>query len=305
MLRPRALKPGDTIRFVSPSSPVDPEKLPTAVSLLESWGFRVELSENALATGAFLAGSDEVRAADLTSAFLDPSVHAVFCTRGGCGSARLFSRLDYPKLAATGKLFCGFSDITTLHLGLNAAGLATAHAPMALSLHFPREAWVYESLRQVLTGEKNLPQGAPRGETVTAGKAKGIVTGGCLTLIADAMGTPYAMHAANKIVLIEDVDVPPHRIDQMLTQFRNAGLFEGCAGIVVGEMTRSESKIDETIGGADWREIIRERLVPLGLPMIMDYPFGHAKNMLTLPLGIEAELDAEAGTLSYTDPLCI
>ena len=213
--------------------------------------------------------------------------------------------LDFPTLAAQGKLFLGFSDITTLHLALNACGLPTVHAPMALTFHWPREAWVYESFARVLRGDLSTPAGTPRGKPVVPGKATGQVTGGCLILIADAIGTHCAMNARGKIVVIEDVDEPSHRVDAMLTHLLNAGSLEGAAGIVVGEMTRSDEKIDETIGGTSWRAIVEERLKPLGLPMVIDFPFGHAKNMLTLALGIRAELDADAGTLPFTERLCI
>ena len=106
-------------------------------------------------------------------------------------------------------------------------------------------------------------------------------------------------------MVIEDVDVPPHRVDAMLTHLLNSGALDGVAGIVVGEMTRTDEKTDDSIGGTSWRTIVEERLKPLGVPMVIDFPFGHAKNMLTLGLGVRAELDADAGTLTYTESLCI
>ena len=304
MPKPRALTPGATIRLVTPASPVMPERLGTMSAFLTENGYNVQLGKSALTSGDYLAGADADRAADLTDAFMDPSVDAVLCTRGGYGSARLLPYLDFPTLAAQGKLFLGFSDITTLHLALNACGLPTVHAPMSLTFHWPREAWVYESFARALRGDLTVPADAPHGTTVVAGRAKGPVTGGCLVLIADAIGTRYAMNARGKIVLLEDVDESPHRIDAMLTHLLNAGALDGAVGIAVGEMTGSDEKIDKTIGGTPWRTILEERLKPLGLPMVIDYPFGHAKNMLTLGLGIQAELDADTGTLTYAEPLC-
>jgi muramoyltetrapeptide carboxypeptidase len=304
MPKPRALAPGDTIRLVTPASPIEAEKAKTMTAFLTESGYNVQLAEHALDTGDYLAGSDEERAQDLTQAFMDPSVHAVLCTRGGYGCARLLPYLDFPALAAQNKLFLGFSDITTLHLALNACGLPTLHAPMSLTLHWPREAWVYESLARALRGDLTAPAETPPATTVVPGKARGIVTGGCLVLMADAIGTRYEMDAKGKLVLIEDVDEPPHRVDAMITHLLNADALQGAAGIVVGEMTRSDDKIDAGIGGTSWRTIVEERLAPLGLPMVLDFPFGHAKNMLTLGLGIEAELDAGAGTLTYTELLC-
>ena len=299
MVAPRWLSPGSRIRLVTPASPIQEERLEAMVDLLNELGYFVQIGDHALDSGAYLAGSDADRAADLTQAFLDPDVDAVLCTRGGYGCARLLPYLDIPKLAATAKLFIGFSDITTLHLALNDRGLATVHAPMALTFHWPREPWVYESFKGALGGDFAVPVEAPRGTTVVPGRVRGEVTGGCLILLADAIGTRYPLDAKGKIVLIEDVDEPPHRVDAMLTHLLNAGSLQEAAGFVVGEMTRSEDKVDEGIGGADWRGIVAGRLAPLGKPMVFDYPFGHAKAMLSLPLGLVAELDAETGTLTY------
>jgi len=113
------------------------------------------------------------------------------------------------------------------------------------------------------------------------------------------------MAARGKIVLLEDVDEQPHRIDAMLTHLLNTNSLDGAAGIVVGEMTRTDDRIDPKIGGTPWREMVMERLGPLEIPMIFDYPMGHAAQMLSLPLGIRASLDANAGTLTYLEPLCV
>ncbi|MFY9233561.1 MAG: LD-carboxypeptidase [Fimbriimonadaceae bacterium] len=302
--KPRALTAGSTIRIVSPASAILPEKTELAAKLLEDAGYRVEVADHAFDKDHFLAGNDQVRAADLQSAFADPAVDAVYCSRGGYGCARLLPYLDLDRMAAAGKLFLGFSDITTLHLALNRRGLPTVHSPMAYTFSTPREAWVNASFLGVLRGETDIPEGAPRGQTIIGGIAEGIVTGGCLCLITDAVGTADAMDAEGKIVLIEDVDEDPHRIDAMLTHLLLIGALEKCAGIVIGEMTRSDEAKDESIGGKPWLDIVLERLEPIGKPMIVGYPFGHMKQMLSLPLGIMARLDADAGTLDYLEPLC-
>ena len=296
----RALQPGDAVALVTPASPLEADKLDRVTAILQDEGYRTKPFPHALERADHLAGRDEDRAADLMAAFDDPEVAAVLCTRGGYGCARLFPFLDLDRMAASGKPLIGFSDITTLHLALNRRGLATIHAPMALTLHYDRPAWVVESFRRVLRGDFTVPEDAPRGETLVAGAAEGEVTGGCLTLLGDALGTPNAPETAGRILLIEDVDVAPHRVDAMLTHLLNSGRAQACAGIVVGEMTRTDERIDEGIGGRPWREIVRERLGRLGIPAVIDYPFGHApRGMLTLPLGLRASLDAGRGTLAY------
>jgi muramoyltetrapeptide carboxypeptidase len=303
-LKPRALQKGDLIEIVSPASPIEVSKVDEVTKLLLSQGYRVRLGEHALDRDWYLAGVDRDRAADLQTSFADPEVAAVYCSRGGYGCARLFPYLDLDAIAASRKLFLGFSDITTLHLALNRRGLPTVHAPMALTLSYEREIWVLESFVRILRGDTVPPAEAPSGEVIVGGTAEGEVTGGCLCLLTDSIGTADALDATGKIVLIEDVDESPHRVDAMLTHLLNANILQSAAGIIVGEMTRTEEKTDDSIGFKPWDNIVIERLRPLGMPLIINFPFGHMKNMLTLPLGIRAKLDADAGTLTYLEPLC-
>jgi muramoyltetrapeptide carboxypeptidase len=302
--KPRALRPGDVVRIVSPASPVAQEKIEAAVGILKGQGYEVQLGEHVFDAEHYLAGSDVERASDLMAAFEDPAVACVLCSRGGYGCARLLSHLDFDSLAASGKLFVGFSDVTTLHLALQRRGLVSLHGPMALSFSVDRPAWVIRSFTSALKGEGVIPPDAPRGECVVPGVAEGPVSGGCLCLLTDSIGTREAIQPDGVVLLIEDVDEPPHRVDAMLTQLLNSGIAERAAGFVVGEMTRTDEKADAGIGTRPWREIVAERLAPLGKPTILGFPFGHASGMLTLPLGVRARLDAERGELEYLEGHC-
>jgi len=172
---------------------------------------------------------------------------------------------------------------------------------MALSLSVPREPYVIASFLGVLQGHDPIPAEAPRATTLVGGVAEGDVTGGCLCLLCDSLATPDSLDASGKILLIEDVDENPHRVDAMLTHLLNADVLPRTAGIVVGEMSNTDERHDATIGGRPWREIVTERIAPLGIPAVIDYPFGHRKEMLSLPLGVRARLDADAGTLTYLE----
>ena len=303
-MKPRSLEPGDTIALVSPASPIAEAKLEPIRVRLEERGYRLRVMPHAIEADGFLAGDDQARAQDLTDAFADPSIAAILCTRGGYGSARLFPYLDFDAMATQSKLFLGFSDITTLHLALNRRGLPTVHSPMALTLTVPRADWVWKSFFAILEGKYPIPETAPLAQTVVGGTAEGMVTGGCLCLLADSIGTPNSLDCDSRIVLIEDVDENPHRIDAMLTHLLNAGIIQRAAGIVIGEMTRTDERCDEGIGARPWREIVRDRLGNLGIPLVTDLHFGHGPQMLSLPLGIRARLDANAGRLSYLESLC-
>ncbi len=304
MLKPRALRPGDTIGIVSPASAIDEPRLRKGCEIFTRAGYQVKYFPHVLAADDYLAGSDQERADDLTAAFADPEVQAIMCSRGGYGCARLLPLIDLDAMAASGKMFLGYSDITTLHLALNRRGLVTFHTPMPLTLAYDRAPWVHESLLRNLRGDATIPADATPGETIVSGTAEGVVTGGCMCLLCDSLSTPDPLETEGKILIVEDVDENPHRIDAMLTHLYNAGLLQRAAGLVFGEMTNTDERSDPTIGTKPWRSIVSERIAPLGIPSILNYPFGHMKTMLSLPLGIRARLDANAGTLTYLESPC-
>ncbi|MBX7136025.1 MAG: LD-carboxypeptidase [Fimbriimonadaceae bacterium] len=301
MTKPRALQPGDTLAIVSPSSPIAKEKLERGLEVLHQAGYRTKVYPHALDANDYMAGEDKDRMSDLQQAFADPEVDAVYCSRGGYGCARLMPYLDLDAMAASGKMFLGFSDITTIHLALNRRGLVTLYSPMALSFSVERQPWVYESFLGALKGDTTTPKDAPKANTLVGGTVEAEVCGGCLCLLTDSLGTPDALDAAGKILLIEDIDEHPHRVDAMFTHLITSGILQSAAGIVVGEMTGTDEKVDASIGGRPWRDIVIDRVLPLGIPAVIDFPFGHVKNMLTMPLGIRARLDADAGTLTYLE----
>jgi muramoyltetrapeptide carboxypeptidase len=293
------------VRVVSPASPLTPDQAQDGVALLESQGYRVTLGQHVYDRDGYLAGTDEARASDLMDAFEDPDVACVVCSRGGYGCARLLPFLDLDHMAASGKMFCGFSDVTTLHLALNRRGLVSMHTPMLITWSVEREPWVVDSFLSLLKGVAAAPEGAKRGETLVDGVAEGVLTGGCMCLIGDSLSTPDAIDTTGKIVVLEDVDENPHRVDALLTHFLNAGLLQRAAGLVIGEMTNTDEKTDPKIGAWPWRRIVEDRVRPLGVPAVVNFPVGHMKTMLSVPLGVSARLDAGAGTLTVLeDPCC-
>jgi len=305
VIKPRALCPGDTFAVVTPASPIDAERLQKGLAVLESRGFRTKIYPHVLDVDHYLAGSDQDRAAELQAAMEDPECQAVMTSRGGYGCSRLLPYLDFDRMAATGRMLMGFSDVTILHLALNRRGLVTFHTPMALTLAYDRAPFVYDSFFRLIQGDPTLPAEAPRPQTLVGGIAEGLTTGGCLCLLTDSIQTAEALETRGKILFIEDVDENPHRVDAMLTQLVNTGLAQQAAGIVVGEMTGTDERADPTMGGRPWRDIVRDRLAPLGVPTVIDFPFGHHKHMLSIPFGIRARLDADAGTLTYLESPCV
>jgi muramoyltetrapeptide carboxypeptidase len=309
--RSRALKPGDTIAVVAPSSPVSRERLEDGVKLLREWGFNVRLMPSTATGRGYLAGkSDVARAADLIDAFADPEVAGIICVRGGYGAQRLLPLLDWDVIRANPKPFCGYSDVTALHLAIRKeAGFVTFHGPMASRQGDERELhpWTAAGLKAALTSTAPLgviasPPDGPTVTTVCAGRATGPLTGGNLTMVASLVGTPWAVDARGCILLLEDTNESPYRVDRMLTQLLLSGTLDGVAGVVFGDSPDCDAPADDP-RSFPLTYILADRLGTLGVPVIYGFPCGHTLFRATLPLGVPATLGA-AGTLELLEPAC-
>lgn len=297
--RPRRLVPGDRVAVVAPSGPLQPHRLARGSAVLESWGLDVVTGPHVLASTGFLAGRDEDRAADVQRAWCDPDIAAVLCARGGSGAARLLDLLDWDEmLRAEPKPLVGYSDATALHEAVAThLGVATLFGPMPATLTFggdaPDEASI-DHLRRTLFEPEQVQELRGDGTTcVTAGRATGVTVGGTMALLAGSLGTPESRPANGGIAVLEDVTEPAYRLDNLLTQLLRTGWFEGLRGVVLG------SWVDCGDGAL---ETVCSRLEGLGVPVVAGLPFGHGVPQLTVPLGIEAELDATAGTLTMAEP---
>jgi muramoyltetrapeptide carboxypeptidase len=303
--KPRALRRGDSLAVVAPSSPVAPAALESGVAVLTSWGFQVKVAPSARSGRGYLAGdSDRARADDLTEAFLDPDIAGIVCARGGYGASRLLDKIDPATLAAHPKFFAGFSDITSLHLALGNAGLVTFHGPM-VAAGIDRNAYNAESLLKAMTsteplGRITVPEENPRIRTIVGGVARGRLVGGNLSLICATMGTPWEIDTRDRIVVLEDLDEPPYAMDRMLTQLLLAGKLRDARGIIFGDSPTCEKDPDGD-PSLTLFEVFEDLLIPLGLPLIYGFPCGHTPFRATLPFGIEAEIDADAGTVTILE----
>lgn len=296
-LRPPALRPGDLVQLVSPSGPVAPEDVELGRALLASWGLRVVVGAHTCARNGFLAGTDEQRLADLNAALADAHVRGVICTRGGYGAQRIVDGIDMAAVRSDPKVVVGFSDITALQLALwRGARLATVHGPGPRRLR-DLDPPCAESMRLALmTTAPVVVERNPAEQTsalVVPGTAGGTLLGGNLSLIAASVGTPDAPDLSGAILLIEEVDEAPYRVDRMLTQLRRSGALRGLAGVVVGQFTNCADRWPTSI-----LDVLGERLYDLGVPVLGGLPIGHGPGQLTVPLGAPATLDTRAGTLT-------
>lgn len=297
-LLPTALRAGDRIAIVSPSSPPFAERLEHGLLTLEAWGFEPVVMPNAREVHGHLAGVDDARADDLETAFADPAVRAVFVGRGGYGSARLVDRLDWSVVAADPKPLLGFSDVTSL---LCAAwvriGLVTFHGPFVGG--FPRVDEEARAHLLRLLCETDPPGRLPgRARTVRGGTAEGTLLGGNLATLCSLVGTADEPVLDGAILLVEDVNEAPYRLDRMFTQLRRAGVLDSVAGVVVGALRGCEPPTDRPSASA--AQVVDDRLGMLGVPVVQGLDVGHTDRQFAVPFGVRARLDADEGALTVT-----
>lgn len=298
--RPRALKPGDTIGVVSPASAIDREHLERGVAALRRLGYKVKVSRHALDRVGILAGPDEVRARELAAFFADPAVDAIFAARGGYGCGRLLPLTDFDAIARTPKAFLGFSDATFILNALVArAGMVAFHGPM-VAMDFARglaEASL-DHLRRLLAGELSsftLPARA----VLHTGAAEGEVVGGCLSMVAATIGTPYAPPLDGAILFLEDTGEKAYRIDRMLVHLGQAGVFERVAAVVFGALRPPDGS------EAEYRMIeqcVAEQAANLKCPVLSGIEAGHGSANFTIPFGVRARVDGDARALTFLEP---
>lgn len=292
LTKPHALHPGATLAILSPASATKPELVERGVAHLQRLGYKTVLGSHALESGPlYYAGKLEDRLQDLHAAFADPEVDGIVCTRGGWGSGELLPYLDAALIRSNPKPFIGYSDHTSLHCWLHReADLATFYGPM-VAADFSREDGVdLSSWQHSLTGDAALSLGTAEGLCVLrAGQAEGLVTGGCLSIFAEALGTPYApCIERDSILFLEDIGTKPYQWDRMLLHLRYAGILEKVTGIVFGDMGQNVSPEEAEYLERAILHALRQFDGPIGIGLRC----GHVSTYnVTLPLGVSARLD--------------
>lgn len=303
LTKPRRLVAGDRVALAATSAPLDAERLERGLGVLKGWGLRLAEHPHALDVHpqlGYLAGRDEDRARQVQEAWCDPDCAAVFALRGGYGMQRIVDLLDWDAMRAAGpKLFVGYSDLTVLHEALaQRLGLASVYGPMTATESFLTDETTRESLRRTLFEPETVRvvEAGEHAQALAPGRVRGVTLGGNLSLLATERGTRHARpSAAGGILLLEDIGQEPYSVDRLLTQLLRAGWFEGVAGIALGSWTDCGPR-DEL------HAVLRDRLTPLGVPVVAGFDFGHDPTTLTLPLGVPAVLDASSCTLTYDEP---
>jgi muramoyltetrapeptide carboxypeptidase len=290
------LKRGDRIALLAPSSPFEREKFDSACRLLESNGFKPSLGRHIFKRNGYLAGTEAERAEDLIDALLDPSVSAIICIRGGYGSGRLLHHIPFSSIQLNRpKYFLGHSDVTFLHMAFQSKlSWPTFHGPNLIDMEgVPERA---ENVVALLNAAIQFNWRFDKAHILRHGKAAGPVLGGNLTCLTHLIGTPFFPKTTGALLLIEDCNEAPYRIDRMLTHLRMAGLLQELGGLILGQFT----------GCGDPQslyQIILEQVREFRFPVVANLPFGHGIRNEVLPLGIHFTLDTYERKFEAIDSL--
>jgi muramoyltetrapeptide carboxypeptidase len=315
IIKPPRLAPGDAVGLVNPASATflraDLELVEESIRAL---GLVPRRGAHVLDRYGYLAGRDADRAADVNAFFADREVKAVLAVRGGWGCARILPHVDYDLARKNPKVLMGYSDVTALLLAVHArTGLVTFHGPVGTS------SWTsfsVDNVRRVVFAAEAVPMANPVAEdedslvptehrfrTITPGRARGRLVGGNLTVLSHILGSPFVPDWEGTILFLEDVDEEIYRVDRMLTHLKLAGVLDGIRGFVFGACTDCDP--GGGYGSLTLEEVFDDHVKPLGIPAYSDAAIGHISKQFTVPIGVEAEMDAERGTIQLLEPAVI
>ena len=311
LIKPKPLQKGDVVGLVTPGFPAGDESFQKAVDNIRNLGLVPKYSEKVNGRYGYLAGTDAERAEDLMKMFRDPEIKGIWCVRGGYGCTRILPALDYRVIRQNPKVLIGYSDITALHLALyRNAGLITFHGPVGTSDFTP---YTLEQVQKMVMpadnaaisiplSEANEEEGKTRDifryQVLHPGRATGRLFGGNLSLVSALAGTPYLPSFRDSLVYLEDIGEKPYRLDRMLVQLLQSTDIDRAAGLILGifeDCEPSDAETDFTVF-----QLIQDHLLPLGIPVMYGFSFGHIDNQCTFPVGVEATMDTGLRTVQLS-----
>ena len=278
------LQPNQTVGIIAPASPVIQSEISEGLKLLESFPLKIKQGEHIFDRSNYLAGPDHDRVSDLHQMFSDPEIKAIFCARGGYGSARLLNKIDFDLIRENPKIIVGFSDLTALLIALyKKTGLVTIHGPTLSDLPKNKN---WPNLSEIITTYHRPRVLFKQGKIINRGKARGILLGGNLSTICSLLDTPFLPSFEGVILFLEEKGESPYRLDRMLTQLLLSGRLDRLSALIIGQIVDCGEK--EIINS-----VLQERLGSLSIPVVTGLPVGHGNENISLPLGLPALLDTE------------
>ena len=306
-LLPPKLRRGATIGIVAPASPPRIARhLEDGIELLKSRGYQIRRGASLDQRDGYLSGSDETRAADINAMFADASVDAIICSRGGYGSGRILSRIDYEGIRKHPKIFVGYSDITALMMAIQrATGMITFAGPMvAPDFGQGMDAFSDEALFAMITrirARRRLPIVPGEIHALRPGNAVGRLLGGNMAVLVTLLGTPHEPEWNGSILFLEDVGENIYKIDRMFSHLKNAGVLTRISGLLLGSFT----SIPADAPNRELHDVVSEYSLPLDIPVLSGIPFGHQARKLTLPMGATIGMNAARKTVTVLEPVLL
>ena len=288
-IKPPALRAGDTIGIVAAASNIKPDLLAEGRRELEAFGFRTLVRPDITTTFRYFAGSHDRRRTEFLQMLTNPDVNAIFCARGGYGSGYLVPYLTAELIRSNPKIVVGASDITMILGAMQNAGVATFHGPMvATSMRQGSEGYDRELFFDMIQKGSAVRFPLAGTKVLRPGSAEGRLTGGCLSLVVAALGTPAEADTTDSILVLEDIDAKPYQIDRMMTQLKQAGKLRSVRGVVFGEMLNCSQHVNQ---GYSLEEVLIDLLDDFQGPILFGFPTGHTlKPNVIVPFGVRARL---------------
>ncbi len=287
---PPFLQKNSAVALIATAKNFDKKEIKDALTILSSWGLNVSVGPNAYKHYNQFAGSDVERQSDLQWALQDDQIEAIFCIRGGYGTARIIDNISFKRFQKKPKWIIGFSDVTTLHASIQKLKIQSIHGLMPLSYGKKEYATSLQKLKETVFGKKLSYKIAPHSLN-KLGTVSAPIVGGNLSIICSLLGTTNEFETKNKILFIEDVGENLYRIDRMLIQLKRAGILKSLKGLIIGHFTSMED--NKIPFGKNAYEIIKEAVTEYDYPVCFGFPAGHEAENMPIFLGATAELSVK------------
>lgn len=289
------------IGIIAPGFQPDPEKLENGIQYLQNLSFSIVRGESLKAKYGYLAGTDQLRVDDVHQMYSDPEISAIICARGGWGCLRLLDKLDYDLIKKNPKVIIGYSDITTLQLAIwEKTKLPSLSGSMvAVEMDQKMESFTEKHFWGQINNLESIYQSqfdTNITQSWNDGQAKGTLLGGCLSMVAHLLGTPYSPDYTNCILFLEDVGEESYRIDRYLAQLKQAGVFSKINGLILGNFIENENtEPKETTFTIE--EVLKQYFIDVDFPVTYNFPYGHGDRKFTMPIGADAIIDTKNNRL--------
>ncbi|MBD3223492.1 MAG: LD-carboxypeptidase [Caldithrix sp.] len=305
----RKIKKNGTLGLIAPAFPANETKLDKGITYLKSLGYTIKEGQSVRERWGYFAGTDEMRIHDLHDMYADDEIDAIICARGGWGTLRLLDRVDYTLISRDPKALIGYSDITTLQLAIfHKSGIPSISGPMvavemgAGILDFTE----HHFFNFINNTQKTYTIDYKDAESVVwhPGKAEGKILGGCLSMVAHQLGTPFSPDYTGSIMFLEDIDESPYKVDRYLAQMRQAGLFDNLNGLILGEFIECEDD-NEQRASFTIEEVLHDYFDGVSYPVVYNFPYGHGSRKVSMPIGVYSYWNTGTQTIELHNPFVL